>query len=495
MKGKIIVYSQETGIGKIITPDHHKIKFSIDEWNDYEVTPTIGQEVEFDSKDANAYNIRLTDNKIVDTKNSFSQKTINQKRDKDNLDKKDSQYPEIDVTLDIKSCLELHFNEIIDKVNENNDLLKSNCTLDYIKMRRFLLTAYNNLIEIDYSFENNELIEAKQKLQNVYSSYLYFKSEIEIPQKAYEKIFLSHQTEYKELHKKMQFNKYEISRLNSKIKTLEATINKKSEKLAKISKRSEEYKELINEIKHLKGAMVDAIHRARNLIEENQLFISMIDNFYKKYYEEFKKVFKEFIDQYEPKLKKIQNVYAYNFDTLIWKKANRSKAIKRFFHQAGIVEEFSSITFLKYYIKTLDEKKMSQKNKELQELLEYLERQKRNVILCLDNDLEFLNLLKEIVYSMDRDTLVLTATQPGEAIKNLKKNHLNTFMVNPDITRVGLEQLLDYVKTKSPEVKIVFISKNINRKHLTIAKKHNISAILKKTTYKDTLLNQIKQFI
>ena len=508
MKGKIIVYSQETGMGKIITQDHHKIKFNIDEWNDYKIMPTVGQEVEFDNKYGNAYNIRLIDDKIVDAKSSSSknsisnptqppkkEKSTNQKRDGHNLNKKDSQSPEINVTLDIKSCLDLHFNEIIGRIEESNDLLQSSHTLDYIKIRRFLLTAYNNLIEIDYSFENNELAEAKQKLQNAYSLYLYFNSEIEIIQKAYERIFLSRQTEYKELYNKMQFNKSEISRLNSKIKALEITISEKNEKIAKMSRRSDEYKELMNEIKHLKGTMVDAIHKVAKITEENHLFINMIDNFYKKYYEKFKKDFQEFIDLYRPKLEKIQNVLAYKFDTLIWEKANRSKAIKRFFHQAGIIEEFSSITFLKYYIKTLDEKKLSQKNRELLELLKYLERQKRNIILCLDSDLEFLNLLKEITCSMDRDTSIITATQPGEAIKNLKKNYLNIFMVNPDVKRINIEQLLDYARTKSPEIKIIFISKNISRKQLTLAKECNISAILKKTTHKDALEKQIKQLI
>ena len=507
MRGKIIVYSQETGMGKIITPDHYKLKFNIDEWNDYDTMPTIGQEVEFDVKDDNAYNIHLTESKSSNKKshtditnsalNSTKKSSDNKKKDEHNHRQKDekSKYPEIDVTLDIKSCLEIHFSEIINKIEECEELLQNNHTLDYIKIRRFLLTAYNNLIEIDYSFENNELLEAKQKLQNAYSLYLYFNSEVEILQKAYERVFLSRQTEYRELYKKMQFNKAEISRLNSKIKALETTISEKNEKIAKISRRSDEYRELINEIKHLKGTMVDAIHRVGKLTEENQLFINMVDNFYKKYYENFKNIFQEFIDLHKPKLEKIQNVLAYQFDTLIWKKANSSKAIKRFFHQAGIIEEFSSVTFLKYYIKTLDEKKLSQKNRELLELLKYLENQKKNIILCLDNDLEFLNLLKETICSMNRDTSIITATQPGEAIKNLRKGYSNIFIVNPDIKRVNMEQLLDYARKKSPDIKIAFFSKKVNHQQLSLAKQYAISAILKKTTQKHILEKQLKQFI
>ncbi|SFP53326.1 response regulator [Hydrogenimonas thermophila] len=494
MRGKIIVYSPETGMGKIITPNHHKLKFNIDEWNDYDEMPAVGQEVEFDSADGNAYNIHLCTvpiNKRDQTNTNTNAKTLGNSQKKDT----DNHQAAIKVTIDIESCIETHFSEILRKIDANSDLIQNSKSLDYIRIRRFLLTAYNNLIEIDYSFENNELLEAKHKLNDAYSLYLYFKSESEIMQKAYEKIFISRQTEYKELYNKMQFNKAEIFRLKNKIKALETTISEKNEQISKMSRRNDKYRELMNEIKHLKGTMVDAIHKVGKLTEENEQFINMVDHFYKVYYKIFTEKFQEFIEQYKPKLEKIQNVLAYQFDTLIWEKANKSKAIKRFFHQAGIIEEFSAVTFLKYYIKTLDEKKLSQKNKSLMDLLKYLESQKKNIILCLDEDLEFLNITKEIVCNMDRDTSIITTTQPGEAIKNIKKNNPNFFIVNPEIKRINLEQLLSYAREKLPDLNIVFFSKKVNHYQLSLAKQFNISAILKKTTQKSNLEKQIKQLI
>ena len=500
MVGKIIVYSPETGNGKIITPDYHKIKFYIDEWNDYENMPVIGQEVEFEQFEEYAHNIHPSkvDLQFKQSKSSESkdrEQNSSSTNRKDKKAKEKSEQPKIKVTVDIQKCLESHFSEIIYKVEDCEELLESNKSLDYVKIRRFLLTAYNNLIEIDYSFENNELLEAKQELQNAFSLYLYFKGETEILKKAYEKIFLSKQTEYKELYNKMEFNKSEISILKSKVKTLETTINEKNEKLSKMSQRSEEYRELLTEIKHLKGTMVDAIHKAGKLTEENQLYFDMLDDFYETNFEIFKDEFQEFIEYYKPKLEKIQNVLAYQFDTLIWEKANRSKAIKRFFHQAGIVEEFSSITFLKYFIRTLDEKKLSKKNKTLMNLLEYLESQKKNIILYLDDDLEFLNTIKETVCTMDRDTSIITTSQPGEAIKNIKKGYLNMLILNPKIKRANIEQLINFAREKIANIKIAFISNNIDYELLTLAKKFDITAILHKTVQENELKNQIKQFI
>lgn len=304
MRGKIIVYSPETGMGKIITPNHHKLKFNIDEWNDYDEMPAVGQEVEFDSADGNAYNIHLCTvpiNKRDQTNTNTNAKTLGNSQKKDT----DNHQAAIKVTIDIESCIETHFSEILRKIDANSDLIQNSKSLDYIRIRRFLLTAYNNLIEIDYSFENNELLEAKHKLNDAYSLYLYFKSESEIMQKAYEKIFISRQTEYKELYNKMQFNKAEIFRLKNKIKALETTISEKNEQISKMSRRNDKYRELMNEIKHLKGTMVDAIHKVGKLTEENEQFINMVDHFYKVYYKIFTEKFQEFIVQYKPDRKSV----------------------------------------------------------------------------------------------------------------------------------------------------------------------------------------------
>ncbi len=45
MYGKILFYNEQNGDGIIITKDNQKIKFNIQEWNDYSKMPSLGLEI------------------------------------------------------------------------------------------------------------------------------------------------------------------------------------------------------------------------------------------------------------------------------------------------------------------------------------------------------------------------------------------------------------------------------------------------------------------
>ena len=401
----------------------------------------------------------------------------------------------IRVTLSVDECIQQHFNKILNKIDSNIDLVQNEKELDYEKMRRFLLTAYNDLLELDFSFETRDLTEVKNRLDEVYAQYLYFKNETKFPKRAYENIFLNRQLEYKRAYEIAKSNKFEISILDTKIKSTEISIEETKNRLSKISKRDNQYNEITKNLKHLKTTLVDAIHKRANLLEENHLLIRLTDEFYTNNYEEFEKNFQDFSQTNILKLKMIQDKLAYKFDTMMWEKANRSKTIKRFFHQAGVIEEFSSVTFLKYYLKRLDNKKLSLKHKELRDLLKYLENLKKNVILCLDDDIEFLHKLKDSIYSMNRENLVITTTQAGEAIKSLKKDHPNILMINPNTKRVNVRQILNFAKEKLENIKIIFFSNSITHEELTLAKEFNVIAILKKSFKEDNLQKEIYKIL
>lgn len=401
----------------------------------------------------------------------------------------------IKVTLNINECIQQYFNKILNKIDSNIDLIQNERELDYVKMRRFLLTAYNDLLELDFSFQNKQLMEVKNYLDKIYSQYLYFKNETKFPKRAYENIFLNRQLEYKRAYEIVKSNKLELLILDTKIKSTEISIEETKNRLKKISRTDNQYNEITKNLKHLKATLVDAIHKRANLLEENHLLIKLTNEFYTKNYEEFEKIFQDFSQTNILKLKMIQDKLAYKFDTMIWEKANKSKTIKRFFHQAGIIEEFSSVTFLKYYLKRLDDKKLSLKHKELRDLLKYLEILKKNVILCLDDDIEFLYKFKDGIYSISRENLVITTTQAGEAIESLKKDHPNILMINPNTKRVNVKQILNFTKDKLKHIKIIFFSNSISHEELTLAKEFNVIAILKKSFREDNLQKEISKIL
>ncbi|WP_201352391.1 hypothetical protein [Hydrogenimonas urashimensis] len=507
MQGKIVVYSDQTGLGKIITPDHKKYNFSVDEWNDYDAMPEVGAIVSFEPEGINACNVLPTGAPSI--KNSAPGRTAKSEKpqrkkavfknavgseEKEKEAKAKNPYA-LESSMDVDASIQMHFSDILKRVADNQELIRENRRLDFIRMNRFLTTAYNNLIEIDHSFENYELTEIKQQLQEAYGIYREFRKKTDFVQNAYEQVFLSKQIRYKELRAKLELNRTQIGKLNESAKSREVEIKEKSERLKHLAPQSEEYIYLYNEIKILKRAMVDAIHEVAKLTEENRLYSEMLDNFYKMHYDRFKELFGEFVETHDALLRKIQDVLAYKFDAMMWKKANRSKPIQNFFTKAGITDEFSAITYLKYYLKTLDASKLNQQNQELMELLHYLEKQTKKRIVCIDDDTEFLTLVRTIFGEIDRDIKVTLGTRPEKVLPELKNLQPNVLIINPDMHAIDPEAVFGYARKIVPDIETAFFAKRINRELLVRAKRFNVAAIIPKTVHKQELLEQFKQYI
>ncbi|WP_457594346.1 hypothetical protein [Hydrogenimonas sp.] len=498
MHGKIIVYSDQTGIGKIITPERKKYNFSVDEWDDYETTPSVGQIVAFEPEGINARTIRVTSSPepsspeeapAKERENEPLQPPLPDETEAD----EPAWIPELD--MEVEACIELHFSDIRKRVGESRDLLGESRRLDFIRMQRFLTTAYNNLIEIDHSFENYELAEIRQDLLDAHDVYRAFKSKTDYVQNAYEQVFLSKQSRYRELRAKLELNKSRIAKLGESAANLEAEIREKGERLKRLPKQSDEYIYLFNEIKILKRSMVDAIHEIAKLTEENRLYIDMLDNFYKMHYDRFKASFAEFVETYDALLRKVQDVLAYKFDALMWKKANRSRPIQTFFAKAGILDEFSAITYMKYYLKTLDSSKLNQQNQELMELMQYLEAQTKKRVVCIDDDSEFLAMVKSTLGEIDREIKVVLSTRPEAVLPDLKNLQPNILILNPSMRGVESESVIGYARKIVPEIEIAFFAKRISRELLLFAKECNVAAIIPKTLHQNELAEQLKQYI
>ncbi|BBG64895.1 hypothetical protein NNO_0193 [Hydrogenimonas sp.] len=502
MQGKIIVYSEQTGIGKIITPDSRKYNFNVDGWDDYETTPAVGEIVDFTAEGINAVNITVEKGAEADTGLSpASEKEREGKRENSGQNSPQSEVGDkepawlIEADMDVEACIELHFSDIRKRVSDCEDLLRENRRLDYIRMQRFLTTAYNNLIEIDHSFENYELAETRQELLDAHDAYRSFKSRTDYIQNAYEKVFLNKQSRYKELRAKLELNKSRIAKHSESAANLEKEIKEKSERLKRVPAQSEEYIYLFNEIKILKRSLVDTIHEVAKLTEENRLYIDLLDNFYKMYYDRFKKSFSEFAETYDSLMRKIQDVLAYRFDSLMWKKANRSKPIQSFFAKAGIHDEFSAVTYMKYYLKTLDSSKLNRQNQELMELMQYLEAQTKKRIVCIDDDTEFLGMVKSSLGEIDRDIKVVLSTRPEAVLPDLKNIQPNILIINPMMRGVESESIIEYARKIVSDIEIAFFAKRISRELLLSAKQCNVAAIIPKTLHKKELGEQLREYI
>ncbi len=500
MQGKIIVYSDQTGIGKIITREKKKYNFNVDEWDDYEKTPAVGQIVSFEPDGINAMAISVTRDAEPAAEEKSGPKE-SEEPDKEAEKSTEEAVGErepawlIESDLDVEACIEMHFSDIRKRVAQSRELLEQNRRLDFVRMERFLTTAYNNLIEIDHSFENYELAEIRQELLEANSAYRSFKSRTDYIQNAYEKVFLNRQSRYKELRAKLELNRSKIAKHTDNAANLEKEIKQKGETLKKLRAGTEEHIYLFNEIKILKRSHVDAIHEIAKLTEENRLYIDLLDNFYKMHYERFKKSFEEFTKSYDSLMRKIQDVLAYRFDSLMWKKANRSKPIQSFFAKAGIHDEFSAVTYMKYYLKTLDSSKLNRQNQELMELMQYLEAQTKKRLVCIDDDTEFLGMVKTVLGEIDRDIKVVLSTRPETVLPDLKNIQPHILIINPSMRGVDVESVIEYARKIVPDIEIAFFARRISRELLLFAKRCNTAAIIPKTMHRSELDEQLREYI
>jgi len=485
MEGKIAAYSQNEGKGIIITSDNKKIQFSIMEWDDYDNLPEVGKEVEFKIDGKTIKNLKFKSEKKE--KEKYNNEAKEEK--KESIDYK--KIKSIKVDVDYKTSLNIFFKKELTFIERHEEFLKKNKVLDYDRIKRFLITAYNTLIEVEHNFEDNNIIKVKRELEEAYNIKNYLLKETKIASIAYDTIFISMQNSYKDIFKVVKRNNAEIEILKSKSKSLEILIKEKEDILKKLSKRDTRYSETESELKRLKRNMVDAIHKSATIKELNENLNRLTDEFYKTHFEGFVQELTKFKNDFLPKAKKIQDVMAYDFDTIIWDKANHSKTIRSFFQNSGIYDEFSSVTFLKYFLKTLDKNKMSSQQKELEELLRYFEKQKEKRIIYFDNDLDSLKLFKEIVSELDRNISIYATSQTVEVLQHIKKDDPNYLLVNPAITNANIEQLLQYLRKKIPYCKIVFIVKGLTKNILILAQKYKIDNIIEKNANKEKTKEQI----
>jgi len=443
LKGKIVSYDQHKGQGKILTQENNVKIFFQKNWNDISL-PKIGAEVEFDiiqNKLQNIHSLNTTLNiEQLNYPIKYNLPTLN-----------------IKPNIPMEQCLDEFFLKFKKLALKYEERLNVNKQLPYIKLKRFILTAYNNLIEIDVSIGNKELISVKNQLDEIEKYYSALLSEIKNPISiTFQKFFLNRQHEYLAIKRQFEKNKNIISESTVKAKALEEEIKSITISLQKLNPKTEIYEEKEKNLKNLKKQYVDLIDRAQNLKEENSQIIEDILKFEQNYLDIFKNNFTKKAQILEKIILKELDVTAYQFDTILWKNAKNSKSIQHFFKEAKIEGSYSTKTFMKYYLKNLDQEKINSKDIELLEILNELKIFTKNIV----------------IYDKNKNR----ASDISRKIENI--DHDSSVKIFDDI-----KELVWYIKDNdgSLDVAILEIEKNnevIINKILEILEKLNIKIIL-----------------
>lgn len=397
MDGTIIFYNLDNGAGLILSKNKEKYKFDIQMWNDFDHMPSIGLKVSFEVEDTNVKNVIKYKEPIIleelgeqntsaptsieDAARMIIETDMLGASEEDSLHMKlnaDSYSAKTVPTGYIEATMTKFFSSLQDAVDKYKDyqLQSDEEELDYFKMKRFLFTAYNNLLEIDISLADGGLTEMYRNIQEINSIHDIYKKSFIYPKIAFSTIFLKH-TRYKEAKRRLEKNISEMASIKSNLNTMESELKRKIEELGNLQKDDEKYEPLRKTIRHAKRLYVDSIDRVGTLREENEVLLPITDEYFELFFEEFKKKFESSYEKNIRSLIDILDSMAFLFDRMMWEKASSSKIIDRYFKEANISYPYSCLTFLRYYLKTLNKAKLTPENKELFDLLDYLEKRSK----------------------------------------------------------------------------------------------------------------------
>ncbi len=396
--GKLISFDEETQTGKIEQDLNGRIyDFTIEVWDDPDPVK-VGEEVEFEVE------MRAV------VKAHFKPKPVDPDA--------------IAVTKTPEDCINDFFKRENDILSGYNDFVQSHFRIDFLRMRRFLLTAYNDLCAMDHLIQNDRLSMLKTEILMLFKDFEEFiKKAKHAPEYAFEQIFLERQSEYLKVARDLEETQKLLANAKSQVQILSNELDSKERELNALglssNRKSHEYLSLEKEVKSLRARYVDLIQ-----------FVATRQEYIKKQIERMKKFkdahFQGFMDTYKPMLKGIKEHFvtlldckAYDLDTDLWDRAKQSQIIKKFFRDARIEGGFCSKTFLRYFLRGLDKGKLSEQSKKLFDLLDYLEEVGKKNVLVLRSSLSDAQLCGEIIKQIDSSLNITIDIDPKNALKTL----------------------------------------------------------------------------
>jgi len=236
----------------------------------------------------------------------------------------------------IKKVNNFHWNFLI----ENKFVFPKN---NYIELKRFIDTATNFLRDIDDKILKGLAGKLYQDIDSLYQFYIKFTKETQYIEVVFYKNYLDSLDEYREVKEK-------VEKLKDKIEEYTELISKSEEELKYITEKDPSYKKI-------KKTYVDSIYELSKCKDEFYENKGKMEEIKKREEVKFFPEFKKLREIYLKKLEKIINVKLFYFEKLLWFKAQNSELIVKFFTTSHIEGDFSTKTFVEYFLKHIDESK------------------------------------------------------------------------------------------------------------------------------------------
>ncbi|MDA7818525.1 hypothetical protein N9A28_10075 [Sulfurimonas sp.] len=273
----------------------------------------------------------------------------------------------------VSEALDKYFSSISSIIGKENKSVGEKKQIDYFLSKRFLMTAYNNLRCFDPSIhEHKSITEKLQEVDKLQNAYYNLNDKDNVPEMAFEIIFLRSQEEYNQFVSDKEKYERQLSVFKNQDSSLIVEIKNIEDEIKKYKDNESKRSLLENELKPLKGKYVDGVEEIASLNEKLENMEDIKSVYTEKYYQAFVDELATLSVEYKKVLATILNHKAGELDDLIWENASKSKLIREYFCDAGIDGEYSTKTYLNYYINTLDKNKLGSEHKELTKFLNYL---------------------------------------------------------------------------------------------------------------------------
>jgi len=524
--GKILFYNEQNGNGIIITKENQKFEFAITSWSDYDTLPSTGLEVllecnengTIDAIEVIKPDLLLSDSlQKENTQESQKIKINTPKTDNFKKPAKKKRYTpkneainnatlqldallndtgdgikklleNISLSIDINDTMKEYFDELKLKLNEREGYKKVNGRLKFHLAKRFLWTTYYNLIEIDPNILTPRIKSIGDDLKMMSQIKEKFDQRIRYPLSAFEDIFLASQSEY-QLVKKMTKESIErLAFLRSKGDNIAKEKKKKQQEIDKEIDRNKKLA-LTRELKVLNGTYVDIVHMFARLQEISQLNTKRLQEFENNYKEDFFKQFRQESKKYHKDIIEILDAQAYLLDNLLWKTAKVSDAVVNYFKTVDIDIELNTMTYLKYYLSTLDESKVNKNTQELFTYYDYLAELHKECILLLLSSAQDVMEYAAYIQKKEKDMLVKSFISEVESLKWAAQNSVKIIIIGDKLSSTTAQQYLEYYHQHIFSKPKIFI---IGRTDNTTSNNYNIQQMLPENISPKILYETIK---
>ncbi len=472
MNGKILFFNNSDGVGTIISKEKEKINFSVDNWNDFDVMPSAGLEICFDYINFKASSIMsiITKNSSDNSSNKHfvKQENITALEDIENDFSKKKK--SVKATLNIPKSISNYFDIINDNIKQRTSYKKVPGRLDYLVVRRFLWTTFNNLSEIDLNILTPDIKALNKDLKNMTGIYDDFINKTKFPVLAYEEVFLACQIEYLDIKDDTQKMIDRLNQLRVSEEQLGKVLAQKKKELKKKVK-SPEFEELKREYKVLNGTYVDMIHMMGELNERYKHDIELVTNFEKKFKHDFYKLFGDEAKKYKDNIVEILSAQAFLLDSKLWKQAKSSKVVKEHFYKAGVRDDLNTKTYLKYYLDTLDSNKTGEETQKLFELFDYLTEIHKESIMVVVSSAQDAMEYEADIKKTDRTYNAKAFIDEKLALQWAIKNNVKVLVIEDKLAKLQLPTFLKhYKKLVSTSPKIILLGRDSKTNIYTINK-------------------------